>query len=68
MRIYSKGDSLIACPGPAFGVIEWVKGTHTANVYLDNDGRDVFTFAWEKNKPSMLDFTSALQTWMNDND
>ena len=50
--------------------VHWLKGSHTADVYAGNDlfAHDVFTFAWEKNRASMLDFTSALQTWMNDND
>lgn len=66
MRIYSKGDTLIAFPYNGTGRIEWVKGTHTALI-MDNVGRgyDVFTFAWEKNKTSMLDFTSALQNHLD---
>lgn len=47
--------------------VDWVKGSHTANVYMGHDAyaHDVFTFAWEKNRASMLDFTTALESWMN---
>lgn len=49
------------------GRVEWIKGSHTANV-LSNTGEalDVFTFAWEKNRPTMLDFTTALEGYLAD--
>lgn len=42
----------------------WFKGSHTANVHHINED-DCFTFAWEKNQPTMLDFTTALQNWID---
>ena len=64
MRIISKGDRLIAVPLANMSRVEWVKGSHTAEVYAGNDlfAHDVFTFAFEKNRTSMLDFTTALQS------
>lgn len=63
MRIISKGDRLIAFPIANMGRVEWVKGSHTANVLSNTGGAvDVFTFAWDKDKASMLDFTTALQS------
>lgn len=66
MRIMSKGDSLIAFPYNGQGRIEWQKGTHYAHV-LTNTGaiEDLFSFAWEKNRTSMLDFTTALQNHLD---
>ena len=47
-------------------LIQWTKGSHTANVYnACNEECDVFTFAWEKNEPAMLDFTTALQSYLD---
>lgn len=65
MRIISKSDRFIAVPLANMSRVEWVKGSHTANV-LSNTGEalDVFTFAWDKNRPSMLDFTSSLQNYL----
>jgi hypothetical protein len=62
----SKGDSLIAFPYNGQGRIEWQKGTHYAHV-LTNTGaiEDLFSFAWEKNRTSMLDFTTALQNHLD---
>ena len=61
MQITSNGHVMIA-NFPATGVWhKWTQGSHTVNVY-GSDGRefDCYTFAWEKDRPSMLDFTSAL--------
>lgn len=46
--------------------VDWLKGSHTANVYRAHDAwaYDTFTFAFEKNRTSMLDFTTALESWM----
>jgi hypothetical protein len=46
--------------------VHWLKGSHTANVYAGNDlfAHDVFTFSFEKDRASMLDFTTALEGWM----
>lgn len=43
--------------------IGWPKGSHMAHIYNSaGDEIDVFSFSWEKNNPSMLDFTTALQS------
>jgi len=47
-------------------IIKWRKGTHTAEVFAKGDplAYDVFTFAFEKNETSMLDFTTSLQNYL----
>lgn len=67
MRIISKSDRLIAFPLRNMGRVEWIKGSHTANV-LSNTGEalDVFTFAWDKDRTSMLDFTTSLHTYLSE--
>ena len=67
MRIISKSDRFIAFPLRNMGRVEWIKGSHTANV-LSNTGEalDAFTFAWEKNRPTMLDFTTSLHTYLSE--
>lgn len=63
MIIISKSDTMYAIIGR--DTIEWHKGSHTANVYnACNDNYDVFTFGWEKDYPTMLDFTTALATYL----
>ena len=44
--------------------IEWIKGSHTANIYTIRGNVDCFTFAFEKNKTTQLDFTSALESYL----
>jgi hypothetical protein len=76
-RLGSTLSDVIIRSTPAYLIAElprkrevlWRKGSHTANVFAGKDkfAHDVFTFSWEKNRASMLDFTSALETWMNDN-
>ncbi len=46
--------------------VRWLKGSHTAEVYASDNlyAHDVFTFAFEKNRTSMLDFTESLQNWL----
>ena len=45
--------------------VEW-NGGHTANVYdMVGNNVDCFTFAWEKNNPTQLDFTNALERWLS---
>ena len=61
MQILSSGNDMIAVVDDL--TIRWRKGTHTANVFRDEE-KDIFTFAWEKNEPSQLDFTSALQNYL----
>jgi hypothetical protein len=48
----------------------WARGAHHANVYVDRNpiAADVFTFAWEKDRTSQLDFTRAFlnyTSWLN---
>ena len=45
--------------------IDWQEGSHTANVTTIRGDMDVFTFAWEKNFPDVVDFTEALASWIN---
>lgn len=68
MRIDSSGDHFVATLPNNVGVV-WYKGSHTANVYQGWDSTnpiDCFTFAFQKNRTSMLDFTSALQNYVED--
>lgn len=66
MRIISKSDCMIAT-FPATGVWhKWDKGSHTVNVWQGGHEIDCYTFAWEKNKTSMLDFTTALVSYLED--
>ena len=65
MHIKSDGETLLVSGLPSNETIEWEMGTHYG--YIHNSvGRivDQFSFSWEKNKPSMLDFTEALQNWI----
>ena len=52
MRIYAKGM-----------VIEF-NGSHTANVYTTGGEVDCFTFAFEKNRASYLDFLAATMQYL----
>ena len=66
MKIYSKEHHMVAHLPNDIGVV-WFKGSHYANVY---DGWrsvnpiDCFSFAFEKNKTSMLDFTESLAVYL----
>lgn len=65
MRITSDGTRMVANLGE-FGVV-WEKGSHIANVYHGTrspNAVDVFSFAFEKNETSMLDFTESLQNYL----
>ena len=48
-------------------ILEW-NGSHTVAIknYLGNVF-DVFTFGFEKNKPTALDFSIAAQSWLENN-
>jgi hypothetical protein len=49
------------------GVV-WAKGSHYANVYEgwnSPNNIDCFSFAFEKNKTSMLDFTESLAVYLD---
>lgn len=64
MNIKSSADYMTATLPNDVGVV-WYKGSHYANVYEGFNSPnpiDCFSFAWEKNRTSQLDFTSALQT------
>lgn len=65
MRIISKGDSMIATALPNNIWHKWTKGSHTVNVWKGGKEIDCYTFAWEKNRTSMLDFTSALEGYLS---
>ena len=63
MNIYSDDHEMTAVVDDL--IIKWQKGTHTAEVFRKDDmAYDVFTFAWEKNKTDMLDFTTSLQNYL----
>jgi len=47
--------------------VKW-EGGHYAHVKLPSGSWEPFSFAWEKNKPTQLDFTEALEGWISDND
>lgn len=48
-------------------ILEW-NGSHTVAIknYLGNVF-DVFTFGFEKNNPTALDFSIAAQSWLENN-
>ena len=47
--------------------IGWPKGSHTAHIYnAFGEEFDVFTFAWHKDRASMLDFTTALVSYLSE--
>ena len=64
MQIKSSADYMTATLPNDVGVV-WYKGSHYANIYEGWNSPnpiDCFSFAWEKNFTSQLDFTTALQT------
>lgn len=66
MKIYSTREYMTAHLDNDVGVV-WFKGSHHANIYDGWDSPnavDCFSFAWEKNKTSMLDFTESLAVWL----
>jgi hypothetical protein len=69
LKIYSSPLFLTAKVSEDKGII-WRKGSHYANIYHgwnSTNPVDAFSFGWEHDHATMLDFTSALQTWMKDN-
>ena len=46
--------------------IKWHNGSHIANVYLDNIEIDCYSFAFEKNKASALDFLSSTLVYLEE--
>jgi hypothetical protein len=66
MKIYSKEHHMVAHLPNDIGVV-WAKGSHYANVYEgwnSPNNIDCFSFAFEKNKTSMLDFTESLAVYL----
>ena len=63
MQIISNGERMLALT-PTL-TVEWFIGSHTANVTGPRGDMDVFTFAFDKNTTQMLDFTSALQNYLD---
>lgn len=47
-------------------VIEWHNGSHTANVYSNNQNIDAFTFSFDKNKASALDFLGSTLRYLEE--
>ena len=64
MQILSNGEAMFAFTRDF--TVEWIIGSHTANVTGPNGSMDCFTFSWEKNRPSMLDFTTSLHTYLSE--
>jgi hypothetical protein len=65
MVIYSTDTHVVAHLPNDIGVV-WQKGSHTANVYdgwSSTNNVDCFSFSYEKDETSMLDFTTALESW-----
>jgi hypothetical protein len=68
MKIQSSNGYLVATLPNDTGVV-WLKGSHTANVYQgwkSTNAIDCFTFAFEKNRTTQLDFTTSLQKYLED--
>ena len=66
MKIYSMEHHMVAHLPNDVGVV-WEKGSHYANVYdgwKSVNNVDCFSFAFEKNKTSMLDFTESLAVYL----
>lgn len=64
MRIISKSDCMIATALPNSEWHKWEKGGHYVNVWRGGTEIDIYSFAWDKNRPTMLDFTSSLQNYL----
>lgn len=62
MQIISNGERMLAIMDHF--TIEWFIGSHTANVKGSDGDIDCFTFAWDKDRASMLDFTTSLLSWL----
>lgn len=64
MKIVSNGETMTATMDHF--VIHWPIGSHMANVFYNGENDDVFSFAWEKDRASMLDFTTSLLTYLSE--
>jgi hypothetical protein len=48
-------------------VLKWEIGTHTVMVNDMVSGHaETFSFGWENNKPTVLDFTESAERWLTD--
>lgn len=68
MNITSSQDYMTATLPNDVGVV-WYKGSHYANVYEGFNSPnpiDCFSFAFEKNRTSQLDFTRSLQIYLEE--
>lgn len=68
MKIESSQDYMTAILPNDTGVV-WLKGSHTANVYQgwkSPNAIDCFTFAFEKNRTTQLDFTTSLEKYLSE--
>jgi hypothetical protein len=48
-------------------VASWTQGSHYGKILSNAQGTqelDLFSFAWEKNEPTQLDFTNALTQYL----
>lgn len=66
MKIVSTGIGFFVEFPPTDIWHSWRQGSHTANVYHGFKEIDCYTFAWEKNETSMLDFTNALESYLKE--
>lgn len=66
MEIYSTTNSLWAYFPETRVYHRWVKGSHYAGIWNEGIEIDCYTFAWEKNRASMLDFTTALVSYLSE--
>ena len=66
MQILSYSDSMIAYLPDTNVWDQWYKGTHTVRVWQGENEIDCYTFGWEKNYTYMLDFTTALQSYLSE--
>ena len=48
------------------GMVIEFNGSHTAHVTMPNGSIDVFTFAFEKNRATALDFLQATRQYLED--
>lgn len=44
--------------------IYWTPGSHTANVFGGPNGENVFTFSWDKDRPSAIDFVTSAVSYL----
>jgi hypothetical protein len=65
LKMKSDGNTFVLTGLPFDETIEWHRGAHYAHCYSSSNRIvDSFSFAWEKNTTSMLDFTQAAQSFI----